>query len=101
MDTADSTHVHIIYFSHIQEISQVVKAAVAFVPAALVQYVPWQLVTFLCTHEISIIIIIVCIYPIQEIPEDFDIKSHVLRLLEESGRSDLRPKNMDIDAFLQ
>lgn len=40
-------------------------------------------------------------HPLQVVPEDFDIKSHVLRILEESGKSDLRPKNMDIDAFLQ
>ena len=38
---------------------------------------------------------------IQEIAEDFDIKSHVLRLLEESGKNDMRPKSMDIDAFLE
>ena len=37
----------------------------------------------------------------QEIPEDFDIKSHVLKILEDRRSLETRPKNMDVDAFLR
>ena len=32
---------------------------------------------------------------------DFDIKRHVMKLLESKDRSTLRPKSMDMDAFLR
>jgi len=35
-----------------------------------------------------------------EIHEDFHIKHHVLAILQESGKADNRPKNMEVDAFL-
>lgn len=35
-----------------------------------------------------------------EVSKDFDIKAHVLTVLEEKESLDLRPKNMDVDAFL-
>lgn len=33
--------------------------------------------------------------------EDFNIKDYVLGLLEESGKTEVRPKNMDTDDFLK
>jgi len=37
----------------------------------------------------------------QAVPEDFDIKRHVVAILERSDTLGLRPKNMDVDAFLR
>ena len=43
-----------------------------------------------------------CVTPyIQPVSEDFSIKDYVLKLLEESGKVELRPKNMDTDDFLK
>ncbi|CAI8038185.1 Probable dimethyladenosine transferase [Geodia barretti] len=35
-----------------------------------------------------------------EVGKDFDIKAHVLKILEDKNSLDKRPKNMDVDAFL-
>ena len=37
----------------------------------------------------------------QEVSKDFDIKAHVLKILEDRASLDTRPKNMDVDAFLR
>ncbi|XP_064387191.1 probable dimethyladenosine transferase isoform X1 [Halichondria panicea] len=34
------------------------------------------------------------------VPEDFDIKSHVLKILGESEKTELRPRCLDVDSFL-
>jgi 18S rRNA (adenine1779-N6/adenine1780-N6)-dimethyltransferase len=35
-----------------------------------------------------------------EVGKDFDIKAHILKILEDKNSLDKRPKNMDVDAFL-
>ena len=35
------------------------------------------------------------------VSEDFDIKEYVVKILEESEKAELRPRNMDIDSFLR
>ena len=37
----------------------------------------------------------------QVVCEDFDIKIYVLKILEDRSCLDVRPKNMDVDAFLR
>jgi 18S rRNA (adenine1779-N6/adenine1780-N6)-dimethyltransferase len=36
-----------------------------------------------------------------EVGKDFDIKAHILKILEDKNSLDKRPKNMDVDAFLR
>ena len=47
----------------------------------------------ICIHQFSL--------DYQEVPNDFDIKTHVLNILDESEKSILRPKNLDVDGFLR
>ena len=42
-----------------------------------------------------------CKRVLQKIPDDFEIKSLALRLLSESGKAELRARNMGIEDFLR